>query len=48
MMQQCKPEGLILEKAGHTISQARDLRQVKEVCQVNSFSIVIFGSSVEC
>lgn len=37
---------LILEKAGHTICQARDLRRVKEACQVNSFSIVILGQAL--
>lgn len=37
---------LILEKAGHVVSQAQDLRRVKEACEVNSFSIVILGQSL--
>lgn len=37
---------LILEKAGHVVSQARDLRRVKEACDANSFSIVILGQAL--
>jgi hypothetical protein len=37
---------LILEKAGHAVSQARDLRRVKEECEVNSFAVVILGQSL--
>jgi hypothetical protein len=34
---------LILEKAGYTVTLARDLRQVKTECENNSFSIAILG-----
>ena len=37
---------LILEKAGHAVTQARDLRRVKEACEVNSFAVVILGQSL--
>jgi|SRR5690348_17704573 hypothetical protein len=37
---------LILEKAGHAVSQARDLRRVKEACEVNSFAVVILGQAL--
>jgi 4-hydroxy-3-methylbut-2-enyl diphosphate reductase IspH len=37
---------LILEKAGHTVSQARDLRRVKQACEANSFSVVILGQAL--
>ena len=37
---------LILERAGHVVSQARDLRRVKEACEVKSFSVVILGQSL--
>ena len=37
---------LILQKAGHSVSQARDLRLVKEACEVKSFSIVILGQAL--
>lgn len=37
---------LILEKAGHSVTQARDLRKVKAECEENSFSIAVLGQSL--
>jgi hypothetical protein len=37
---------MILERAGHTITQARDLRQVQAACEIFSFSVVILGQSL--
>lgn len=37
---------LILEKAGHAVSQARDLREVTAACEAKSFSVVILGHSL--
>jgi|SRR6185503_17671544 hypothetical protein len=37
---------LVLEQAGHVVRQARDLRRVKQTCEVNSFSVVILGQSL--
>jgi len=37
---------LILEKAGHAVTQARDLRRVKEACENDSFSVVILGQAL--
>jgi hypothetical protein len=37
---------LILEKAGHTVTQARDLRQVKAACENISFAVAILGQSL--
>lgn len=37
---------LILERAGHTITQARDLRQIKAACERTSFAVAILGQSL--
>ena len=37
---------LILERAGHTVTQARDLRQVQAACETISFSVAILGQSL--
>ncbi len=34
---------LILEKAGHAVIQARDVRKVTEACEATSFSVVVLG-----
>ena len=37
---------LILERAGHKVTQARDIRQVEAACQSISISIAILGQSL--
>lgn len=37
---------LILERAGHNVIQARDLRRVKTACETISFDIAILGQSL--
>ena len=37
---------LILERAGHSVSQARDLRQVKAACETFSFAVAVLGQSL--
>src|SRR5947209_4772813 len=37
---------LILEKAGHSVTQARDLRRVKDACESKSFDVVMLGHSL--
>ncbi len=37
---------LILEREGHRVTQARDLRQVKTACETISFQIAILGQSL--
>lgn len=37
---------LILEKAGHTVTQLHDLRQVQAACETKSFSVVVLGQSL--
>jgi hypothetical protein len=37
---------LALEQAGHTVAQARDLRQVQAVCTTSSVSVVVLGQSL--
>lgn len=37
---------LILERAGHRVVQARDLRQVKTACETISFDIAVLGQSL--
>lgn len=37
---------LVLERAGHQVIQARDLRQVKTACENISFGIAILGQSL--
>lgn len=38
--------GLMLQRAGHTVSQARDLRQVVAACSGIQFDVVIVGQSL--
>jgi hypothetical protein len=37
---------LILERAGHSITQARDLREVVAACRDTIFSVVILGQTL--
>ena len=37
---------LILEGAGHNVTQARDLRQVQAACETVSFAVAILGQSL--
>ena len=37
---------LILERAGHKVTQARDLRQVQSACETISFDVAILGQSL--
>jgi hypothetical protein len=37
---------LILEREGHKVTQARDLRQVKTACETIAFQIAILGQSL--
>jgi DNA-binding NtrC family response regulator len=37
---------LILERAGHKVTQARDLRQVESACEAISFDVAILGQSL--
>jgi hypothetical protein len=37
---------LILERAGHNVTQARDLRQVQSACETIGFHIAILGQSL--
>ena len=37
---------LILERAGHSLTQARDLRQVQAACETTAFSVVVLGQSL--
>jgi len=41
-----QPRTLILEKAGHNVTQARDLRQVKSACEATLFDVAILGQSL--
>jgi len=41
-----KTRKLILEKSGHEVTQARDLLQVKTLCEVHSFSVAVLGQSL--
>jgi hypothetical protein len=37
---------LILERAGHKVTQARDLRQVTAACETISFAVAVLGQSL--
>ena len=37
---------LILERAGHVVTQARDLRQVQAACENTSFAVAVLGQSL--
>ena len=37
---------MILERAGHTLTQAQDLRQVQAACKSIKFSVVVLGQSL--
>ena len=37
---------LILEREGHKVTQARDLRQVKTACETIAFQVAILGHSL--
>jgi hypothetical protein len=37
---------MILQRAGHTVAQARDLREVIASCRSDSFSVVILGPAL--
>ena len=37
---------MILERAGHTVTQARELREVMAACRVDSFSVAILGPAL--
>lgn len=34
---------LILERGGHSVTQAKDLRRVLEVCEGNQFAVAVLG-----
>ena len=38
--------GVVLQRAGHTVSQAKDLRQVVAACSGIQFDVVIMGQSL--
>ena len=37
---------LILERSGHKVTQARDLRQIQAACETISFSVAVLGQSL--
>ena len=37
---------LVLERSGHRVTQARDLRQVKTACETISFAVAVLGQSL--
>jgi len=37
---------LVLERAGHNVTQARDLREVRAACEARSFDVVVIGQWV--
>lgn len=37
---------LVLERSGHKVTQARDLRQIQAACETISFSVAVLGQSL--
>ena len=41
-----KTRRMILEKAGHTVTEAKDLREVMAACRSHSFSVAVLGQTL--